>query len=75
MKLTVEAVFGARASCPPACGQDARAPYIESAEQPTIDSANEFYDEDDTTEISTDRQLQENYNLEEWADGIRISWM
>lgn len=31
--------------------------------------------DDDTTEISTDRQLQENYNLEEWIDGIRISWM
>ncbi len=50
-------------------------PNTESAEQPTIDSANEFYGDGDTTEISTDRQLQENYNLEEWADGIRISWM
>lgn len=50
-------------------------PTTESSLQQPVGTVRMICGDDDTTEISTDRQLQENYNLEEWTDGIRISWM
>ncbi|GAB6141627.1 hypothetical protein JCM14076_23560 [Methylosoma difficile] len=50
-------------------------PNTETGRQLPVNTVKVLCGNDDTTEISTDRQLKEKYNLEEWTDGIRISWM